>query len=148
MPTIEYSGSPYAYGDMRTPGNPQSGPTWYDDRFDDSSGSTEVVASVSVTNSGELPGRAIMVILNMDRGEDGEEVAEGSARTISENRSVSVGVTYRVQNNRKMNLAAMVLDADSRIMIPGGHRAFTVNSYEEPPKEAKLEQNGISIIVR
>ena len=148
MPTIEYNGrNPSAYGDMQRPGSPQSGPDWYDDRFDDSSGRTEVVASARVSNTaGTASGIAFMVIVDMDLDDDGRVVATGTRRTIPSGGSQDVGIRYGVTDNRKMNIAVRVIDAGTGSMLPGAERTFTVNSYEEL-REAALTSSGINITV-
>ena len=158
MPTIEYNGGrPAAYEDMQSPGNPQSGPSWFDDRFDTGyPRETRVDVSVRVLNVGTGDGRAQLVLVNVDdpqSDEGGGVIAtSGSPKAVGAAQNGTPGqtnfeLTYRVPDDRKMNLAAQVRDMDEpgRINVIK-ERTFTVNSYEVP-RVPNLSSGDISISV-
>ena len=142
MATIEVGGNPSAYEHIRG-GVISSGPDWYDDRFDDGSGKTEVVASARVFNTeGTANGRAYIEVTNNTT----RTKTPGSPRTIPAGGYTDVGITYSVSDNAVANLTIRVMDEATEFMLPGAERSFTVNSYEEL-REAALTSGGISITV-
>ena len=159
MPTIEYNGGrPAAYEDMQSPGNPQSGQNnWWDDRFDEGyPRETRVDVSVRVLNVGTGDGRAQLVLANIDDSDfdegGGIVASSGPPKAVGAAQNGTPGqtnfeLTYRVPDDRKMNLAAQVRDMDEpgRINVIK-ERTFTVNSYEVP-RVANLSSGDISISV-
>jgi len=153
MPTIEIGGSPYAYGDMRDPNNPQQGPTLWDDQAP-----TLISATATVTNQGgTAAGHATMELRDMDYDPDGQRVPGSSTDEANVNPmppatlGARLSIAYIGHNlNAVKTYGVFILDTSveknlSRAPVLTS-RTFTVNSYETP-RIANLSSGTIDIRV-
>ena len=152
MATIQYNDyAPSAYSDIGS-GGVQSGPDVWDDLQP-----TVVTVTAQVTNTGNADGAAKMDMIDLDQWEyDIVPIAtSGGWTTIragaglepwegGSGPAVTLRLTYKVPNGRKMSLGVDVLNQAGG--EPLATKSFTVNSYEIP-KRASLSSEAIQISV-
>jgi len=139
MATIEYN--PAAWE--------QQGSSTYNDRWDDGSGKTEVVAEVVVENAGNADGYAVIRIIDSKSaviGTSGNRPIPAGPALGTPGEPQTLTAKYLLTNDAQVQMAVVVLDAGTGDEL-GRVAPFTVNSYEVP-KAADLEISGqISIDV-
>jgi len=118
----------------------------YDDRWDDTSGRTEVTATANVINTGNADGRVRIVIVdsasdNILESSGWAVVAAGEGEEVAG--EATVRVNYRVPNDARKELRAEVWDGDDQILES---ESFSGNSYAVP-RGANLSSSPISINV-